>query len=266
MNTLWIAAFGDPSNVRPAVWEYWHRWMTPVDWSSTKTLFDRLWPTQVYVSRRTPEELHRIAHLVNTSSIPVIFNSFHPAGNREYLHVNQSAADFLGVRTGEIGGTSKYLPVTESTVRGALWLYFHGLDENANPDGLVDGAYHRQFIVSELHGCDRIYIARPRNNHWDNNLPRNYFEVQDFTSDMNFNKTYNAELAGLRQINRLVAQGMLKPPLFHPVQLVEVEISRPYGFFGGFVEERGVFDEAFRKAYQELTVNECAVTPSDINP
>ncbi len=152
MNTLWIATFGDPASFRPAIWEYWHRWMKPLDWADAKTLLDRLWPAQVYVPRRSSEDLIRIAKVMNASTIPVAFNSFHPASGREYLHLNPAAQETLAVTFGELGGTAKYLPITEPAVRGALWLYFYGFDEGVNPEGLVDGAYHRQFIVSELHG------------------------------------------------------------------------------------------------------------------
>ena len=255
VNTLWIATFGDPATFRPAVWEYWRRWMQPVDWADAKTLLDRLWPAQVYVPRRDPEDLARIASVMNASAIPVAFNSFHPASGREYLHVNPAAQEALKVKVGAIGDPVKYAPITESAVRGALWLYFYGFDDNMNPDGLVDGSYHRQFIASELHGCDRIYLARPRNSRWDGRLPQNYFEVQDFTTDHGFDAAYTAELAGLRQINRLIADGQLYGGDFHSVELIEVEVRRHYGFFEP-LEERSVFDEAFRTAYHVLTSKE----------
>jgi hypothetical protein len=89
-------------------------------------------------------------------------------------------------------------------------------------------------------------------------LPQNYFEVQDFTTDHWFNAAYAAELAGLRQINRLLAEGRLTGGAFHPVELIEVEVRRQYGFFEYFLEERDVFDEAFRNAYRALTGKECA--------
>lgn len=260
MNTLWIATFGDPTNFRPAIWEYWTRWMKPIDRPDPKSLLDRLWPTQVFVPRRAADELARIADVINASPIPVAFNCFHPASGREYLLLNPAAREALDVKYGEIGGPTKYLPVSERTVRGALWLYFYGLDDVSNPDGLVDGAYRRQFIVSELHVCDRVYIARPRNNRWEGRVPQNYFEVQDFTTEQWFASAYNAELAGIRQINRLLAQGKLKGDDFHPVELIEVEVPRQYGFFESPGEEREVFEEAFRRAYRELTVKECDVS------
>ena len=253
MNTLWIAAFGDPTSFRPAVWEYWRRWMKPMEWPDVNSLLDRLWPAQVLVPRRSAEDLARTAATMNASPIPVVFNSFHPARGREYLHVNRPAADFLGVETGVIGGASKYLPIDERAVRGALWLYFYGLDDDANPDGLVDGTYRRQFVVSELHPCDRIYVARPLNNRWTDRLPQNYFEIQDYSTDLWFTSAYQAELAGIRQINRLLEGGKLKGAGFHPVELVEVEVARQYGFFDYAQEEREVFETAFRTAYRKLT-------------
>ncbi|MEI6558318.1 MAG: hypothetical protein WCO00_07900 [Rhodospirillaceae bacterium] len=253
MNTLWIAAFGDPTSFRPAVWEYWRRWMKPMDRPDARGLLDRLWPAQVLVPRRSTEELSHTAAVINASPVPVVFNSFQPAAAREYLHVNRAAAEFLGVTTGEIGSTAKYLPVDERAVRGALWLYFYGLDDDANPDGLIDGTYRRQFVVSELHRCDRIYIARPLNNRWAERLPQNYFEIQDYSTDLWFTSAYHAELAGIRQINRLLSGGKLRSGDFHPVDLVEVEVLRQYGFFDFGQEEREVFETAFRAAYRTLT-------------
>ena len=256
MNTLWIAAFGDPGSVRPAVWEYWRRWMKPMDWQDVNGLVDRLWPAQVLVPRRSQEEQARTAAVMNATNIPVVFNSFQPATGREYLHVNPAAAAFLGVKTGRLGDGNKYLPIDERAVRGALWLYFYGLDDDSNPDGLVDGTYRRQFVVSELHACDRIYIARPFNNRWKDRLPQNYFEIQDYSTDLWFTSAWQAELAGIRQINRLLADGKLKGGDFHPVDLVEIEVARQYGFFdyGGYgQEEREVFETAFRTAYRKLT-------------
>ena len=138
-------------------------------------------------------------------------------------------------------------------MRGALWLYFYGLDDETNPDGLVDGTYRRQYVVSELHSCDRIYVARPLNNRWRERLPQNYFEIQDYSTDVWFSSAYQAELAGIRQINRLLKDGKLKSGGFHPVELIEVEVTRQYGFFDYGQEEREVFETAFRTAYRKLT-------------
>ncbi len=253
MNTLWIAAFGDPTSFRPAVWEYWRRWMRPVEWPDVSSLLDRMLPAQVFVPRRSGEELARTAVVMNASTIPLVFNSFQPASGREYLHVNPAAADFLGVKTGKVGGPSKYLPIDQGAVRGALWLYFYGLDDESNPDGLVDGTYRRQYIVRELHLCDRIYITRPYNSRWSERVPQNYFEIQDYSTDLWFTGAYQAELAGLRQINSLLKDGKLNGGEFHPVDLVEVEVARQYGFFDYVQEELEVFESAFRTAYHQLT-------------
>ena len=49
-------------------------------------------------------------------------------------------------------------------MKSALWLSLYGF-ENI-PGGRMDGAYHRSCIVSELHGYDRIFVARPLANAW----------------------------------------------------------------------------------------------------
>jgi hypothetical protein len=259
MNTLWIAAFGDPATFRPAIWEYWRRWMKPLDGTDARAFMERLWPAQVFVPRRSDDEFRRLAGILNAASVPVAFNSFHVPSGRGCLHLNPAAQERLGVRLGEVGGPDKYLPINERTVRGALWLYFYGFDEDDNPDGLVDGSYDRQYVIRELHHCRRIYVTRPHNTRWDSRRPRNYFEIQDFTTDQGFNRAYAAELTGLEQINRLLGQGALSPERFHPVEVVEIAVERPFGFFESFVDDREVFDLAFRRAYQVLTARECAI-------
>lgn len=265
MNSLWIAWFGDPGIFRPAVPEYWRRWMTPAATGGTlpggderhrhqlaKAFLDRMFPAQLYVPLRGRAEAERIARSMNRSDVPVVFNSFHPATGLGYLHVNEAGRDFLEVEYGEIGGGAKYLPIDADAVTAALWLYLYGFEHADNPHGLVDGAYNRQFIIRELYMVDRIYAVRPINTRWIGALPANYFEIQDFTTELWFNSAYSAETAQMTMINRLIEEGKLLDDRFRRVDLTEIQIDRQYGYFDFFVEELAVYERSYRRSLETL--------------
>jgi hypothetical protein len=268
MNSLTIASWGDPGVFRPAVQEYWSRLLSPLGAMKpgpggagglAKAWLDRLLPSQVYVPLRTRDDMERVAGSLNRSDIPVAFNSFHPGTGMGYLHINDAACDFLGVGYGQIGGNEKYLPIDADAVAGALWLYFYGFEQADNPNGLVDGAYNRQFIIRELYMVDRIYAVRPINTRWIGRLPANYFETQDFTTELWFNSAYTAEIAQMELINRLLAEGSLQDTRFRQVDLVEIQVERQYGYFDFFVEEFDVYQRSYRQSLDVLAAREGAV-------
>lgn len=265
MNSLLVAGLGDPGIFRPAVQEYWQRLFSPSAFAPmsfdrrggmTKAWLDRLLPAQVYVPLRTRDDLERVAGAMNRSDVPVAFNSFHPATGLGYLHINKAACDFLEVGYGQIGSNDKYLPIDADAVAGALWLYFYGFEHTDNPNGLVDGAYNRQFIIRELYMVDRIYAVRPINTRWIGRLPANYFETQDFTTELWFNSAYTAEIAQMELINKLLAEGSLQDPRFRPVDLVEIQVERQYGYFDFFVEEFDVYQRSYRRSMEALAARE----------
>ncbi|HEV7370779.1 hypothetical protein [Arenibaculum sp.] len=268
MNSLWISWFGDPGIFRPAVPEYWRRWMTPFapDGAQAgdeqhrrklaKAFLDRMFPAQLYVPQRGRADVERIARAMNRSEIPVVFNSFHPATGLGYLHVNEAGRDFLGVEYGEAGGGDKYLPIDADAVTAALWLYFYGFEHADNPRGLVDGAYNRQFIIRELYMVDRIYAVRPINTRWIGTLPANYFEIQDFTTELWFNSAYAAETGQMALINRLIDEGKLLDDRFRRVDLTEIQVERQYGYFDFFVEEMAVYERSHRQSLETLREKE----------
>lgn len=256
MNSIWMSMFGDPGIFRPAVPEYWLRWMSPTSRIDTKTLLDRLYPAQMYVPTRPPEDFSHIAHVMNHSDTPVVFNSFHPKSGMGYLHINDAACAFLKAKYGETGGPEKYRRITPEAVRGALWLYMYGFSHQDNPYGLVDGAYNRQIIVRELHACDRLYAARPLNTRWIGHLPENGFETQDFTTELWLNSAYAAEVAGIDQINHLIEHGKLNVDEFHKVKLIPVEIPHQDGFFRYFVERETIYQHAYEQATKAFQHNE----------
>jgi hypothetical protein len=157
---------------------------------------------------------------------------------------------------GEVGGPQKYVSISTETVGGALWLYFYGFDNapehRLNPLGLVDGAYNRQFIISELHDCDRIYAVRAMNTRWLGHPPRDYFDVESFKEWLWLNSAYTTEVAGMETINQLIRLGSLQSPDFKTIELIEVQIPLSYGPFQQLYEKKGVYELAFDEAMSEL--------------
>ena len=84
-----------------------------------------------------------------------------------------------------------------------------GVTISLNPLGLVDGACNRQFIISELHDCDRIYTVRALNTKWLDHPPQDYFDNEVFKEWLWINSAYTTEVAGMNTINDLIDQGAL---------------------------------------------------------
>ncbi len=272
LNTLsMVAWFGSHGIMRPAWPEYLARWLTPMTLREElpEQWLDRLIPAQSGVPLRTREDMEHIADVFNNSSIPVVFSTLHPKTGRTYLHINKKAQTFLEVKDQEIledeeigkaRGQKKYARITPQTVGGGLWLFQYGF-ENAvqhhlNPLELVDGVYNRQFIISELHECDRIYAVRPLNTKWLDHPPRNFLDLLTFILWMWLNSAYTNEVAGMEAINDLVEDRSLTDPSYKMIELIPVEIERYYGFIQLGHEEKEVYDMAFNEAMAALQEHE----------
>jgi hypothetical protein len=84
LNMLSVASFGSSGICRPALLEYWARWLTPMTTREEllEQLLDRLVPAQVWAPVRGHEDLERIAYVLNKSFIPVAFNTLHTNSER----------------------------------------------------------------------------------------------------------------------------------------------------------------------------------------
>jgi len=261
LNMLSVALLGSSGIARSALPEYLARLLTPLTTREelSEQVLDRLLPAQVWAPVRRHEDLEHIAYVLNKSPVPVAFNTVHLKSGRPYLHINPAAKKFLEVtdaEMGQAGGPQKYAPISTETVGGALWLYFYGFDNAAqrrlNPLGLVDGAYNRQFIISELHDCDRIYTVRATNTRWLDHPPRDYFENETFKEWLWLNSAYTTEVAGMETINQLIQKGALQSPDYKTIELIEVQIPLSYGPFQQLYEKKGVYELAFNEATSEL--------------
>jgi hypothetical protein len=261
---LAIALYGDPGVFRPAYLQALVRWWMPPGSKDTpvEVLLDRLVPAQVYVPSRNSQDFSTIADVLNNhatvggKSIGIVFNSYDLETGTSILFGNKRARELWpktknvppatrsgGPRTDGATKEQEVQPITPEAVRSALWLSLYGFENLPQPH-LIDGAYGRSCIVSELHKFDRVFVARPLADGWLGRPPRNWFEVQDWQTEMWFSVGYRAEVDALQKINALIAQGSLGAP-YKLVELVEVAPRTPAGFFHYFIEREAVFRRAY---------------------
>jgi hypothetical protein len=270
-----IAVCGDPGIFRPAYLEALRRWLTPpFGGNFFETLCNRLFPAQLYVPTRPQSDFATIADVFNNAArigdrdIGIVFNAYDLKSGQAVLYGNDKARRLWQPKrrnpdaTKSVGDLSKtsadeiaLAPITAEAVESALWLSLYGFDNLPQPN-LIDGAYDRACIVSELHIFDRIFVARPLAQGWvgRNGPPGNWFEVQDWQTEMWFSAGYKAEVAALSQINGLIKAGMISPssPL-KQVELIEIAPETPAGFFNYFVEREKVYERAYEEAAKKFT-------------
>ncbi|CAL75847.1 hypothetical protein; putative signal peptide [Bradyrhizobium sp. ORS 278] len=258
--------FGYPGVFRPAYAEALARIASWPDWRDGpfNVLADRLLPAQQYVPLRSEADFMQAAETLNGSAIGVVFNTYDPETGTGSLYGNDAARALLpseksirnahAVRArqsaakrdlryaSDITAERMIRPITPEAIKAALWLSLYGFTKL--PGGQMDGAYHRASIISELHGFDRIFAVRPLANGWQGHAPQNWFEVQDWTTEMWFSVGYKAEVDALKRINDLIAAGVITDPRYKSVELVEIQPETPAGYFNYFVERGEVYENA----------------------
>ena len=266
---LQTALWGYPGVFRPAYAEAIRRFWTPpaLTDSLTDVIADRLLPAQEYVPTRDASFFDDVVCTFNDAHIGerevgILFNAYDVSTGQAVLYGNDRARKLLPAKSslprtkpaqdvhyaGRGRAEAAILPITREAVQAALWLSLYGFDDL--PKGQMDGAYHRSCLVSELHGFDRVFVARPLANGWLGRTPANWFEVQDWQCEMWFSVGYKAEVDALKRINQLIDRGLLNDPTFKKVELYEIEPATPAGYFNYFVERNVVFDRAFVQADQ----------------
>lgn len=245
---LQVAVLGDPGVFRPAYASYLARWFTPPSGPPVRALLDRLFPAQLYQPTLTPEFFTQVAEDLSRASTPVAFNAYAVSSGHELVFCNQAAFAFLGLSPGhtrphDIPGddvVTEYQPIDADAVRAALWLTLYGFANRYQGETAIDGAYQRQLIMSELTRCDVIYAIKPQASAWRARPPGNYFEVQDFVTEMGLNASFAAEVAGLRAARLDDTRG--------PIRIEPITLHRPLGYFNYFVEKLPVYTEAYEQA------------------
>lgn len=272
MNSFWMMSVGVPGVFRWARPEQIRRFFfTPLFGFGVefpKNLLDVLMPAQVLVPTRAKAVLAAMAEAFNDSEIGICFNSLMAGAGTEYLHVNRPAHDMLQreqerkARSGvaeepqRVRDAAKWrsLPTTVeaqinvSAIEDAMWLTLYGPHGSNGLTNRIDGAYLRSIILSELTMVDTVLMPRPVSIQ-RSNFPSNYFEAQDFQTELWWNASYAPQVSAINFVNRLVDQGLLPTASFRHIDLIPVEIDVDRGYFTYFREDLETFDRGYNETY-----------------
>ncbi|RDE24437.1 hypothetical protein DV711_02290 [Motiliproteus coralliicola] len=266
-----MAMSGDPGIFSPAVKQYWQNWLSPyinsaADFDSFwkqwgEELMNRMFPAQVFVPERSPESMLAIGQrLASESEIGILFNAFDAPAGEEVLFINPRAQQVLDQQRpgryvdGALLGDTRIRVLDPNNpeqlreaVDAALWLYLYGFkDRDGNERTLIDGAYHRQFIVRELApAAQRIFSVRPQSVEWKEAMPTNSFQVSNLVTQLWFNASYSGEVAHIDLINRLLRKEHLPKEHYRHVELTPVEYETRIHFYEYFVERWSVYQDAY---------------------
>lgn len=221
--------------------------------SYLKELLD-VWPARTLMSLRDQPYFEKVSEAFNESDTGIAFNSYDPHQGIEIVHLNERARDLLGGK--KAGDKSSYRErtlykdITPQYVRDGLWIYEYGFGDQST---MVDGAYYRQIMLSELAKAKvrGIVVARPINTKWIGDLPQTWVQREDLKTEVSFNGLYQAERDKIMLINRLVHDKML-PNDYQHVHLVELEIETQESFFDYVFEDLDVFVSARTRADLKL--------------
>ncbi len=207
-------------------------------WSSSRTL----------KPARTDEVFEQISAAFNRADMGIAINAYSPSEGEEHVYLNERAREVLGVEYGKEGPYRQrtvYYEITPENIKNSLWLYQYGFSEERT---IIDGAYYRQILLSELVGADKIFVARPINHKWLGPLPRNDVSAKDLQTEISFNGCYSGERDKIQLINFLIERGELSKDKFHRIDLFELEIPTQEGFFDYVFEKTSVFEDARKLA------------------
>jgi hypothetical protein len=221
-----------------------------------------LFPCRLLVPQFPADFYRNIAGAFCDETLPIgiMFNSYNPRSGDEYVYMNEQAREQLHHGNGrerryDPGQPSRhrdrttYQDITPQAVEDGLWLYQYGFDQGGSD--FVDGAYFRGVILSELGSASTIYSVRPVNHCWQGHLPRNYPELEDLKTEIGFDGAYCGERSQILLINRLLRERAFSGAhrrKYHHVQLEEIEIERPRGYFDYLFESEDVFEDAYQQA------------------
>lgn len=257
----WLLAKGLPGVFRPATSEYWERWASLSPLAAPKQWMDLLLPAQTWVPTRSEEFFGFVAETLSAAPIPVMFNAFCPPTGQEVLFLNAAACDQLGVEWDSQTPTLRYLPISAEGVAAALHLYSYGYERTYFGLNLIDGAYHRQFILNEL--CELkpasrpavLWVVRPQNSRWIGPMPSNYFEQREMETELGMNSSYSMQIARITLINQLLREGRLRGDDRTPIQVEPFQYVGKRGYFDYFIESEEVFDMAYHRALDQFHIH-----------
>lgn len=252
LTAVMVGMGGLPGVFRPAMIENWLRMPGAPSSLDREALFSQWFPARTWIHTRPRADYEHMAKVFNGSDVGVIFNTYNPATGIEYLHINDAARPLLEKEFDKRYDNKEFLPITTEYVEAAHWLMQYGFEKEVNGEPLIDGAYRRQVIVSELDCADVVFIPAPISRSWKGSLPTNTFQLEDFKLELLFTGSYNGELAAVRWVNHLLERGWLDATQFRPTEIVEIPITVNRGFFDYFLESEEVFQDATKTGKEVL--------------
>lgn len=260
-DTALLALFGKPGVFRPAWLEFINdlqlnalRSMTHFLHNGWKTfflkeIFDMI-PGRILVPLFPDDFFSKICTAFRNSGTGIVFNTFNPKEGHEIVYINEAAGDLYAESKSGYRRRTGYREITEEAIKDALWIYQYGFDQKDST--YVDGAYYRQIMLSELAIAEEIFVARPIRYYWaPSPLPTGYFGIEDLKTEIAFNGSYAGERDKIELMNKLIDEGFSQGK-YHRVNLHEVEMKRPRGFFDYLYENADVFDDAYHDAIAEF--------------
>jgi hypothetical protein len=269
-----LALFGKPGVFVPAYVEYlqdmsknsrrvWRHICTRPHEVLLAQEWLELFPCRFLVPDFPAVLFEKIADVLLNASVGVAFNSYNPRSGEEHVYLNNRARDLLHEKSrskkckydpgkpSDYRRRTIYQNIDAKAVRNGLWLYEYGFDKKES--GFVDGAYFRGMILSELAVAQRIFCVRPINRRWQGDMPRNYPELEDLKTEIGFNGSYCGERYQIDLVNKFLdalnANGKGK---YHQIDLQEIEIRQPRGYFDYIFESEQVFSDAYKDAIQRF--------------
>lgn len=207
-------------------------------------------PARILIPKFPENFFKAISQTFNEATIGLAFNSYDPRRGIEYIHLNEVARHLLVIeekrRKHSYRVRTEYKEITPAAVQAGLWLYQYGFDQQHE---ILDGAYFRQIMLSELVVADKIYVMRPINLAWLGDLPKNYVGVEDLKLETAFNGVYVGERDKIDLINKFLTDKAINPKKieqkgYHHIEVIEVEIETQEGLFDYIFEKMSVFDLA----------------------
>jgi hypothetical protein len=267
-----LTLFGKPGVCVPAGFEYlrdlvdnfqdlWRHTSTKPDETLHAQKCLELFPCRYLIPDFPPEFFGKISEVFRQSTVGIVFNSYNPRSGKEHVYLNDRARELL--HTKSRAGKQKYKPgnpsdyrdrtiyqdIDANAVRDGLWLYHYGFDRKESE--FVDGAYFRGIILSELAVAHRIFCVRPINHCWIGDMPRNWLELEDLKAEIGFDGSYCGERYQIELVNHLLKKmNPATPSNYHYIDLQEIEMKEPQGYFDYLFESEKVFIDAYNETMQ----------------
>jgi hypothetical protein len=209
------------------------------------SLFDTLFPAQIYESIVEQPIYDKMAETFNASEIGIITNAYNYETGKTHIFLNSAALKHLEDTRFQPQATEEFdvSLISGEAIRGALQLIQYG-----TYNGLLDGAYQFNPYIPPLKKSKHIALVAVIPLSRPLKPLRTFFDVEDFKVKMMFLNSTHAEISNIRLINRLIDQKIITDPRMHKIKLDLYEPSIMKGFFDYLLEDADLFRDGESQA------------------